>query len=130
MHITPATYRFLEKAEEEIVRDEEELLTKTDQTVVVVRSKFYVPSEGTTWASDYMRLRHDNTQLYEVGSDSFEKYSLPFHSLCAKVKDNVSYFIKRTIKEDASCVTDEANCCFKLYEKKRSEHLSNALSKA
>ena len=34
------------------------------------------------------------------------------------------------MKEDVSCVTDEANCYFKLYEKKRMKHLSEALSKA
>lgn len=129
VYITPATHRFLEK-EEEIVRDEEQLFTKTDQTFVVVRPKFYVPSDGTTWASDYMRLRHENPQLYEVGLDSFEKYSLSFCSLCAKVKDNVSYFIQTTMEEDVSCVTDKVNCPFKQYEKKRIEHLSKALSKA
>ena len=73
VYITSATHRFLEK-EGEIVRDEEQLFSKTDQTFVVVRPKFYVPSDGTTWASDYMRLRHENPQLHEVGLDSFEKY--------------------------------------------------------
>lgn len=54
VHITPVTHRFLEK-EEEIVREEEQLFSKTDQTFVVVHPKFHVPSDGTTWASDYRR---------------------------------------------------------------------------
>ena len=131
MYITPVTHRFLEK-EGEIVRDEleEELLTKIVQMFLVVRPKFYVPSDGTTWASDYMRLRHENPQFYEVGSDSFEKYSLLFRSLCAKVKDNVAYFVQATMKEDVSCVTGKESCRSKHYENKQIEHLLNASSKA
>ena len=45
--LTPATHRFLEK-EGEIVRDKEQLFTKTDQTFVAVHPKFYIPSDGTT----------------------------------------------------------------------------------
>ena len=74
VYITPATHRFIE-TEGELVGDKEELLTKTDQTVVVVRPKFYVPRNGSTWASDYMRLRHENPQLYEVDSDIREIFS-------------------------------------------------------
>lgn len=77
-----------------------------------------------------MRLRYENPQLYEVGWDSFEKYSPLFCSLCAKVKDNVSYFIQTTMKEDVSCVTHKVICPFKQYERIQIEHLSNALSKA
>ena len=60
----------------------------------------------------------------------FRKKSLSFCSLCAKVKDNVSYFIETTMEEDVSCVTDKVNCPLEQYEKERIEHLSKALSKA
>ena len=103
VYITPATHRFIE---------------------------IYVPSDGTTWASDYMRLRQENPDVYEVKSDIYNKYSLPFQKLCSQVKDNVTYFIQTTMKDDVTCVSGEANCTFKLYEEERIQHLSQALSKA
>jgi hypothetical protein len=130
VYITPATHRFIEK-EGELVGDEEVLMTKKDKTVVMVRPKFYVPSNGTTWASDYMRLRHEHPDLFEVDSDlDYNKYSIPFRKLCAVLKDNVGYFIQTNMKEDVLCVTGEPECCFMLYEQKRIQHLLHSFQKA
>ena len=81
--------------------------------------------------SDYMRLRHEHPDLFEVDSDlDYNKYSIPFLKLCAVLKDNVGYFIQTNMKEDVLCVTGEPECCFMLYAQKRIQHLLHSLYKA
>ncbi|PFX19307.1 hypothetical protein AWC38_SpisGene16295 [Stylophora pistillata] len=56
VYVTPSACRFIRK-EAEVVEEEVTLVTKTDDSIVVVEPKAYVPTHASTWASNSMRLR-------------------------------------------------------------------------
>ena len=122
VYITPATHRFLKK-EVEIVKEEEELITTNDQAAVVIRPRFCVQSNGTTWARKILR--------YMTSTRMFMKNIPVFSTVCVlKLKVMLHIFVQTTTRDDVSCVTNKSNCCFKQCENERIEHLINVLSKA
>ena len=55
VYVTPFAFRFIRK-KTEVVEEEVTLVTKTDNSIVVVEPKAYVPTHASTWASNSMRL--------------------------------------------------------------------------
>ena len=56
---TPASFRSIKGAIEQ--KQGEDILINTPvQKLVIMRPKYYVGSSGSMWASDYMRLCHEN----------------------------------------------------------------------
>ena len=45
------------------------LLREEDQSVVVMRPRYFVGCSGSVWASDYIRICHEYQHVYEVKSD-------------------------------------------------------------
>ena len=56
VYVSPSAFRFILK-EVEVVEEEVTLVTKTDDSIVVVEPKAYIPTQASTWASNSMRLR-------------------------------------------------------------------------
>lgn len=66
----------------------ETLLTKDDRHHVFVRAKAFVPSNGSVWASETVRLRHMVPDAFEVDVGT-SMSSSEFRSCCAKIHDTL-----------------------------------------
>ena len=64
-------------------KGEEKLITTDDNHFVFVRPKAIVDSSGTTWASETVRLRQRNPDLFEFEETGQVEYSKPFRQACA-----------------------------------------------
>ena len=69
-----------------MVEEEVTLVTKTDNSIVVVEPKAYVPIHASTWASNSMRLRWERPGIQEPEElHRYRKYSEEPRGLCARV---------------------------------------------
>ena len=126
LHITPSSFRFMTKkiddATEQLIRDD-------DQSVVVVRPKYFTGSSGGIWGSDYIRISHEYPNLYEKGGES--DFSMPVKRLCSAISDHCSYFIDTLEREDVERVKKNLpQNKFNQYEMKRLKSLQNGLTKS
>lgn len=97
----------------------ERMILQDDQSVVTVRPKHYIGSSGSVWASEKVFLRSEHPNLYDIEGSSFDPLLRKF---TAMVRDHVFYFLDTTDKGDVSCITNNASCQFRVYEKSRIEH--------
>lgn len=75
VYVTPSVFGFIRK-ETEVVEEEVTLVTKTDDSIVVVENKAYVPTHASTWASNSMRLRWEGPGIHEPEElHRYRKYS-------------------------------------------------------
>lgn len=65
VYITPSAFRLIRK-KTEVVDDKVTLIADTDDSIVVVEPKAYVPTHASTWASNSMRLRWEKPNLHEA----------------------------------------------------------------
>ena len=102
-----------------------------DQSLVVIRPKYYVPSTGSAWASDFLRLRYENPKLFEMTSNGRE-FSDQFRRAMAIVNDCLFYFVDGTTKDDLNCLVDRPPnyVLFKKYELSRLTTLTSRLENA
>ena len=63
--ITPDTHRFMEK-EVCTVENKEEIKTVNDQTILFVRSKYFVGSSASVWSSEYMKIGWSECLLFQA----------------------------------------------------------------
>ena len=63
-----------------------ERLVKDEDQSLVIRPKYYVPSTGSAWASDFLRLRYENPKLFEMTCNGRE-FSDQFRRAMAIVND-------------------------------------------
>ena len=103
------------------------MMLKEDHSVVTVRPKHYVGSSGSIWASETVFLRWEHPQLYEIEGSSYDPMLRKFSAM---VYDHISYFKDSTEKGDVDCVTNDAQCQFREYEKTRIEHVVSGISRA
>ena len=120
---TPASFRFIRQHIENIV-GKDELISDQDQTVVIIRPKYYIGSSGSVWASDYMHLCHEAPTLENPANTD---YSTEFQRLAIHSHDVVFYFTDLTMEEDVVRVTSQPNCKHFCYETEKLEWLQNQI---
>ena len=130
MYITPSAFRFIRK-EAEVVEEEVTLVTKTDDSIVVVEPKAYVPTHASTWASNSMRLRWEKPGIHEPEElHRYQKYSEEFRGLCARVHDCTFYYMDSTTEIDILSVIGADKCPYRKYEQLRLHSLEYQLTSA
>ncbi|CAH3172655.1 unnamed protein product, partial [Porites lobata] len=106
---------------------EEKLITEDDRHYVFVRPKAIVGSSGTVWASETVRLRHEDPSAFEVDEPTpgSPQYSLGFRKCCARLHDDLFLYYDMTESDDLDKISGEtgSNCKFFTYEKEGAEHL-------
>ena len=127
---TPASHRIFTK--EAVVQGEEEkLVTAEDAHIVFIRPKAFVPSTGSTYKSEIVRIRHEFPDLFEVPSAKCNavNYSEDFRCSCAIAHDSAFIYKNMTMDEDLKKVTYKPDCLHKQYEKCRIMHLRKNITK-
>lgn len=108
--------------------DEEKLIKNSDSSQVIVRPKYYVGSTGCVWASDMLRLRYEQPDIYEMtGTNESKSYSKQERAFCAKVRDNIFYYLDSTTEDDLASLQKGQNQ-FVLYEIERLSHFQKRLN--
>ncbi|CAC5408328.1 unnamed protein product [Mytilus coruscus] len=126
LNITPGSHRYMEKNITNVNGEASIMLTK-DQSVCVMRPKFYVGSSGSVWASEDRRLRVVKPDLYEVKSCNF---SSEFRIICHRVGDKIRHFIDQTEENDIKNVSNNKVCSHRNYEQERINSVIIWLKKA
>jgi hypothetical protein len=129
VHITPSSFRFMTKMPIEVEDGKTDLIRDEDQSIVIVRPKYYVGSSGSVWASDYMRIRHEYPHLFEVKSENVQ-WCLPVRRLCNALSDYVLYFLDTSEESDIKRVQKKKDCPHKIYESLRLQSLASGLKRA
>ncbi|CAH3032576.1 unnamed protein product, partial [Porites lobata] len=116
VYVTPGSHRVFTKSSV-MNETEEKLITEDDRHYVFVRPKAIVGSSSTVWASETVRLRHEDPSAFE--------YSLGFRKCCARLHDDLFLYYDMTESDDLDKISGEtgSNCKFFTYEKERAEHL-------
>ena len=84
---------------------DEQLETVEDQSLVTIRPKFFVGSSGSVWASDFMMLRSQRPDLFEIPDFNLYRYfPTPLRQFFAKINDSAMYFMLTNLKEDLSII--------------------------
>ncbi|CAC5408371.1 unnamed protein product [Mytilus coruscus] len=109
------------------VNGEASIMLTKDQSVCVMRPKFYVGSSGSVWASEDRRLRVVKPDLYEVKSCNF---SSEFRIICHRVGDKIRHFIDQTEENDIKNVSNNKVCSHRNYEQERINSVIIWLKKA
>ena len=126
VYVTPGSHRVFTKSSV-MNETEEKLITEDDRHYVFVRPKAIVGSSGTVWASETVRLRHEDPSAFEVDEPTpgSPQYSLGFRKCCARLHDDLFLYYDMTESDDLDKISGEtgSNCKFFTYEKERAEHL-------
>ncbi|CAH3150587.1 unnamed protein product, partial [Pocillopora meandrina] len=126
VYVTPGSHRVFTKSSV-MNETEEKLITEDDRHYVFVRPKAVVGSSGTVWASETVRLRHEDPSAFEVDEPTpgSPQYSLGFRKCCARLHDDLFLYYDMTESDDLDKLSGEteSNCKFFTYEKERAEHL-------
>ena len=126
VYVTPGSHRVFTKSSV-MNETEEKLITEDDRHYVFVRPKAIVGSSGTVWASETVRLRHEDPSAFEVDEPTpgSPQYSLGFRKCCARLHDDLFLYYDMTESDDLDKLSGEteSNCKFFTYEKERAEHL-------
>ena len=114
---TPASFRCIKK-HIETIQGKDELISDQDQSLVIIRPKYYIGSSGSVWASDYMRLCYEVPQLFQENSEN-TGLSKETQKLVIRSHDVVYYFTDLTMEEDTMRVTAEKDCKHYCYEQEK-----------
>ena len=113
---TPASFRFIKGHVEEI-ENKNNLVNDNDQTIVIIRPKYYIGSSDSVWASDY----HEHLSLFQESRQSAISNTL--NKFVCHIHDILFYFVEITMKEDVQSATTEPSCPFRKYEEEKLEWL-------
>ena len=105
------------------------MVTAEDSDFVFVRPKAIIGSSGSTWASETVRLRQRNPELFEVQGNC-QKYSAVFRQSCAVVHDSCFLYQDMTEEEDLLNATGLNQCIYTCYESERLHNLKKELESA
>lgn len=126
MYQTPAAHRIITKKSVRMSDGSEKLVTEVDKHIVIVRPKAYVPSSGSTWASETHRLRCEYPDVHEIPPiDQSSQYSCHFRQFCARLHGDVFLLCDVTMQEDLEKMTNSDKCIHRDYELKRLTHFIN-----
>ena len=117
---TPASFRFIKGHVEEI-ENKNNLVNDNDQTIVIIRPKYYIGSSDSVWASDYLRICHEHLSLFQESRQSAISNTL--NKFVCHIHDILFYFVEITMKEDVQSATTEPSCPFRKYEEEKLEWL-------
>lgn len=112
MYVTPSAFRVLKKEPSEM--ESRTLISSEDSSMAVIHPKAYVGTHGTTWASNYMRLRWECPVDFEVPSSSTVIHQ-EIRKLFCRNRDATKYFLDAAMEADVMCVTKKADCPFRSY---------------
>ncbi|CAB4016336.1 RNA-directed DNA polymerase from transposon X-element [Paramuricea clavata] len=97
-YVTPRTHRVMSK-EVININEKEEIRLINDTTFVFARSKHFVGSSDTVWASEFMSIRTEEPQLFEAAEQ--QNYQTKrFRALMYNLKDNVLLYSDATDMKD------------------------------
>lgn len=74
----------------------DELISDRDQGVFIIRSKYFIGSSGSVWASHYMRLCHKVPTVFQENPENTD-FSTEFQRLGIRSHDVLSYFTDLTM---------------------------------
>ena len=102
-----------------------------DESICVMRPKYFLGSSGTVWASEDRRLRYEKPHLYEVRSaEAKTAISSKLHGIAVHIRDKTIHFQVQTLVEDILNVTEHEACPHRTYEIERLDsyhiHLSDS----
>lgn len=115
MTITPGAHRIFTKTAVEI-DGEEKLKMEKDNSFCFMRPKAMVSSSGTSWASENMRLQHENPQMFHVKKGDECLYTGCFQSVVTMIRDKARHFLDSTVENDIKNITAQNGCKFRQYE--------------
>ena len=111
----------------------EKLINNHDSHFVFIRPKSIVGSSGTVWASELVRLWHNNPKVFEIDEvvSKNPSYSDEFSSVCAVLHDFSFQYQDMTVEEDIGKLTGDLSAeqisAVLSYEKMRIDRVINAL---
>jgi len=117
LNCTPGTFLFMNK-EISISADKEEIIsTKSQESRVIVKAKYFVGSSGTVWGSNNVFLRQKEPNLYLKNLLSQHEVAIlsvitTFLDLCAYLKDQI-------VTNDIEKISETNTCCFRQYEQEK-----------
>ena len=126
LHITPGSHRFIDYKTNH-VDGKIVLETVEDESVCVMRPKYYVGSSGSVWASEEFRLRCEKPYLYEEPDD--RNHHFGFTGGCAQVQMKLCHYLDSLEYEDIARITNNMDCKFAEYERLRLNNLSICIKK-
>ena len=102
--LTKCQHHFaLSKATSKRLTDSRNLISSSDQTVVLIGPKYYMGSSGSIWASDYMSLSHEYpTQSTVMHSQALQKFAYCIHDtqiFCILYMVYFHYYVCYTYKQ-------------------------------
>ncbi len=130
---TPAAHRVFTKVpveEDEGGEISDKLITDEDHHIVFVRPKSFVPSNGSVYKSETVKLRHDHPDIFEVKQDGPTPYSEPFRKACAPAHDGTVQFRYMQEPDDVKKVSMKKDCPHKEYHRDRLNHLAMLITKS
>ena len=114
-----------------MVEEEVTLVTKTDDSIVVVEPKAYVPTHASTWASNSIRLRWEKPGIHEPEElHRYRQYSEELRGLCARLHDCTFFYMDLTKEIDILSVTGADKCPYRKYKQLRLHSLEYQLTGA
>ena len=114
---TPASFRFIKGHIEKVAG-----IGNDDQTVVIIRPKYYNGSSGRVWASDYLRQCHEH--LSQIQESGLHAYSNGMKKFASYLHDILFYFVDLTMKEDVLSAPSQPKCQhIERYEEEKTEWL-------
>ena len=130
MNVTPGTHRIMKKEVHE-VDGKEEIKTFDEQTFVYLRSKYFVGSSGSVWASEFIDIIQKQPHLFEVKGTGSSLCSSEFKQIIRLVQFAILLFTEVTDKEEITCIEpSNEQCAFRAYELQRINKLLNRLEDA
>ena len=122
---TPGVFLYMTKSLQENEGNERLVIDEQD-VVVAVKSKYFVGSSGSVWASHAMENRHREAVLHEVPNDiSITSVPLSLRNSICKIKDNCANFLLQNMKDDVLLVVC-GKSHFRTYELKKAGALLRA----
>ena len=129
VYVTPGSHRIFTKSSV-MTDNDEKLVTEDHRHHVIVRPKAVVGSSESVWASETIRLRHEDPTAFKVKkTETIAEYSLGFRKCCARLHDDLFLYHDMTESDDINKITEEHNCKFYAYEKQIAGHLKLRLEK-
>ena len=105
----------------EEIENKNNLVNDNDQTIAIIRPKYYIGSSGSVWASDYLRICHEQPSLFQESRQSAISNTL--NKFVCHIHDILFYFVEITMKKDVQSATTEPSCPFRKYEEEKLEWL-------
>lgn len=113
MYQTPTAHRIMEK-NLEYVNEQPTLVTTKDTHIVFVRPKAFVDSSGSTWASETVRLRAEEPDIFEFSHPDKGGLSREVRSMCAHMHDILYLYNDMTMEKDIDNIKSNRKCIFRL----------------